>query len=584
MTLTDYLLRAPAAIRARNKTLVLTLLFLGSVLALLPGIGKITGVTTKDEYFLIYGTALTMAERHEWLVPHLDGAPRIRKPPLISWLARASFELLGVSVSSGRLVGVFFAALFVVVVALIGFECTRDLNYGVSAALIALSTGGLAVQGRFLMLDIPTAALSGLGFYWFLRWCKSQRPLWMVAAAASLACGFLTKGPAVGVLFGSGVIALVLTSAETRSKIQQKRGVLCVSFLLFLGLSLPWFASVYWLYPEYSLVDFQKELEERQIGQLTLQPLLAAGAIFFPWTFLLIPSFSPAQTTPAGDSSWRQTRAFLMLWCGFSLAPFLFLKFSERYILGSLMPIALLTATAFLKGTEEVRIYSRWGIVVTSFVVFSAAVFSWWFKTAFVELIGVVVAYVIFVGIWWHSRGILPMAVSATMLWTALVGFLYPTFGANAIPSSVVERVKGERVFLYREPQPAFLAVTLGRSLERVVRIELRHLQSGNERCPWIFVTEHDRPSLEQELRALGVDPKPVHSYKTLGQVEHVIRSALKPETWNHWIVAFRTRSPEPIMQSIFLYRLGGSGACQTTSTTPKESGFQPSDFEHGQA
>jgi 4-amino-4-deoxy-L-arabinose transferase-like glycosyltransferase len=63
--------------------LILSLLFLGSVLVLLPGIGEITGVTAKDEYILIHRTALTMMERNEWFVPYLDGAPRIRKPPMI---------------------------------------------------------------------------------------------------------------------------------------------------------------------------------------------------------------------------------------------------------------------------------------------------------------------------------------------------------------------------------------------------------------------------------------------------------------------------------------------------------------------
>jgi 4-amino-4-deoxy-L-arabinose transferase-like glycosyltransferase len=79
-------------------------------------------------------------ERNEWLVPYLDGAPRIRKPPMVSWLTRASFELLGASVTSASLVSVFFSGLFVLVVAPIGFEYTGNFNYALSAGLIALST------------------------------------------------------------------------------------------------------------------------------------------------------------------------------------------------------------------------------------------------------------------------------------------------------------------------------------------------------------------------------------------------------------------------------------------------------------
>ncbi len=573
MTLTDHFVKSPSEFSSRNRFSVLGLLFLGSVLILFPGIGEITGVTAKDEYFLIYRTALTMMERNEWLVPYLDGAPRIRKPPMVSWLTRASFELLGASVTSARLVSVFFSGLFVLVVALIGFEYTGNFNYALSAGLIALSTGGVAVQSRFLMLDIPTVTFGGFAIYWFLIWCKSQHPLLLVATAVSLSFGVLTKGPVAVVLFGAGVTALVLTNQEIKSTFRNGKKALFASLLLFLGLSLPWFAYVYWKYPDYTSVSLQLELAARQIGHFTFQPLGAAAALSLPWTFLLISSLSASKAASVvqAELPFRRVRTFLILWGGFSLVPFFFLKFSERYILGSVIPISLLCATAFLNGSKHVRPCSRLGVFATSVPVLAAIGFSWWFKASLSELILAGVSYLIFAVVWWRSAGILPMAISASLLWTAVVGFLYPTFGANAIPARVVERVRGERVFLYGEAPAAFLPVLLGRSLEQVDRIDSTHFLMG-QRCPWIFVGEQVLPNWKKNLRSLGVVLKPVNSYKTLGQIEDLLKSALRGETRSQWILAFRSRSLEPVKETIFLYRVQIPGMCETNSTNPQRS------------
>ena len=90
------------------------LLFLLALAVLVPGIWEATGLTGKDEFFLGLRTPMEMIEGDHWLVPFLDGAPRIRKPPLLYWLGRASFETFGISLASARFVAVLFAALLVV--------------------------------------------------------------------------------------------------------------------------------------------------------------------------------------------------------------------------------------------------------------------------------------------------------------------------------------------------------------------------------------------------------------------------------------------------------------------------------------
>jgi 4-amino-4-deoxy-L-arabinose transferase-like glycosyltransferase len=140
------------------RAFLVAVVFTSGVLIIAPGIGNQTGPTSKDEYHRVFRTALTMMEENVWLVPVLDGSPRIEKPPLLNWLARWNFERFGVSLLSARSIVVMFAGLLIAVVLAIGLELTNNIRYSVTAAAIALSNIGVAIHGRILLPDIPTAA------------------------------------------------------------------------------------------------------------------------------------------------------------------------------------------------------------------------------------------------------------------------------------------------------------------------------------------------------------------------------------------------------------------------------------------
>ena len=124
------------------------LLFLLALAVLLPGIWEATGLTGKDEFFLGLRTPMEMIEGDHWLVPFLDGAPRIRKPPLLYWLGRASFETFGISLASARLVSVLFAALLIVSTA------------GIARRLSGKSDTGLIAGGVLLVIAALTSTVS----------------------------------------------------------------------------------------------------------------------------------------------------------------------------------------------------------------------------------------------------------------------------------------------------------------------------------------------------------------------------------------------------------------------------------------
>ena len=67
---------------ARSWRLTLVGIFLLALAVLAPGIQSPTGITGKDEYFLSLRTPLEMMEKDAWVVPVLNGHPRLKKPPM----------------------------------------------------------------------------------------------------------------------------------------------------------------------------------------------------------------------------------------------------------------------------------------------------------------------------------------------------------------------------------------------------------------------------------------------------------------------------------------------------------------------
>jgi 4-amino-4-deoxy-L-arabinose transferase-like glycosyltransferase len=536
-----------------SRKLLPPLLFALSLAILSPGITSVSIFTDPDEYHRIYRTVLSMMENDEWLAPRLDGAPRVRKPPLTYWMARASFELFGVSVTSGRVINVFFAALLVVVVALIGFEYDRDPAYGFTAALIALSMLGMGISSKFLMHDLSAAAMSGLAFYYFLVWSRTGSRLPLFGMSAALTAGFFIKGPVALVVAGSGIGSLFLTKPAVRASLWRSKLTLLLPLALSLGLILAWYAYVSSHYPDQTFAQMYKELSARHLGNLTRRPLFAVLWMFLPWTFVMFAVLY--RQRPAGELSSGNSKRSLMIFLGMSLLPFFFFHFLDRYILGSVIPVALLCALAFkFTDVDRLRLEIRVGMAVSSVIILLWAGIAWWFKTSIWELGLVLVAYVFFAIVWLRRPRVMPMAVSASLLWMALTGLLLPTFGSNRVPLRIIEKVKNSRIILYRVPEPAFLPLMLKRSLE--FKEELRKGDELNlERdSALIFVNQRDRKRFEQQAAALAIRATLVDSYSSFPSTDGFTGQSRNKTIAGNMARALRTRSLEPIMDTFLLY------------------------------
>lgn len=537
------------------------LLFLGAALILSLGIWVPTALTGKDEFFLGMRTPMEMMARQEWLVPFLDGAPRIRKPPLLYWLARASYETFGISLFSARLVTVLFGALLVCACIALGRRLLADDRAAFCAGLVLLGCLGMATESRRLMLDIPVAATSAWAFWAFLVWQERLRLRWLLLAALLLGIGFLLKGPIVALVCGGGMLGLMAAQRfPWRALLQRWPGVL-TALLLLAVVALPWFFLVRQLHPEAAALVYADEIEARQLARFSLDMLPGLLQIALPWSFIAL-----ALIWRMRRAAWQHagTERLLLIWLLATCLPFLLVRTFDRYLVGSLVPLALLIAWQ-LRDSERLPIWSaRLGMAIA--VLFGAllAVFAWRFELGGWWLWLPAALYLSWA--WGSGRARLHWLMAPIVYWIALLWGLFPALGINAVPSPVIELAhSGQAIAMYDGPQPALLPILSGRPLEhwpqgkagqRAQALLAAARGVDGHVDVLVFARSTDLPALQRDLATAGLEAVPAGQYPVLASQGSGLRFARPGSTWEDWQAAWQTRDLSRLMTHVVWLRL----------------------------
>lgn len=515
------------------------LLFLLALAVLVPGIWEATGLTGKDEYFLGLRTPMEMIAGQHWLVPFLDGAPRIRKPPLLYWLGRASFEAFGPSLASARLVGAAFAALFVVAAAGIARRLSGRSETGWLAGCILLGCLGLATEGRRFMLDVPVAALSATAFWTLLIWLDTRRTRWLTATTLLLAAGFLVKGPIVALVCGGGGLALLADRRLRPADLRAHAPALLGHGLLWAALALPWFFIVRALYPEAANLVLADELESRQFFSLSPGILLGLLNIALPWVFVF------------AVGAWQQRRTSLprlaLLWFLTTFLPFLFIKSFDRYLIGSLAPFAVCLALTLPR--VEARWPFRLGAGLAVLLGAALAALAGRFGLGGWYWLVLPAAYLLWA--WWQPRRLGHTLAAPALFWLALMWGVFPALGVNAVPAAVVELGRQRPVAMFDGPQPAMLPILSGQAQRHYAALAPADLAGLAEAKTPVFVEDKDRPRFDESLAAAGYRAEPLGSYRTLASHGSGLRFAKVGATKEDWLKALRDGSAEPLLTQV---------------------------------
>jgi 4-amino-4-deoxy-L-arabinose transferase-like glycosyltransferase len=141
-----------------------------------------------------------MHQAEAWQVPTLNGEPYSHKPPLLFWLFRGGWEILGVSAWWPRLAQALAGALALLLAARLARALAPDRpGAGPVSALLLGGTVAFQAYSSLLFFDLWLTVFVLLGWLGLLRACGPEAPAarrgWAIFALA-LAAALLTKGPA----------------------------------------------------------------------------------------------------------------------------------------------------------------------------------------------------------------------------------------------------------------------------------------------------------------------------------------------------------------------------------------------------
>ena len=294
--------------------------------------------------------AREMAQRGDFVVPHLNGLPYLDKPILFFALAALSIRGLGATELAVRLPALLSTYASVALVVAFGLQIFGRRKAALAG--LVLATSPLVVGfARVVIFDSTLMLCASASLFAFYRAWERDGAGWWVAGWAAAGLGVLTKGP-IGV-----ALPLLVNLAYAWSCGERARRILHpLGLLVFALVVAPWFFAVAARHPEFPHYAFVRETFERTTTNRMNRtgppyyflPLLLGGAL--PWALV------PLSALPAWMRIWRERRgagrahAYLLLWIA---VPLLFFSLSQSkrpgYILPVFPAVALLCAHASLE-------------------------------------------------------------------------------------------------------------------------------------------------------------------------------------------------------------------------------------------
>jgi len=301
-------------------------------------------------------------QRGDYVVPYLDGAPRLKKPVLFYWLEIASFTLLGWNETAARLPSALAAGGILLWLYL--FARPRAGERAAAAACAILATTPL-----FFAMARTTTTDMTLAFFVFGATVSlyagmvepSPAAVHVVAGGLCLGLALLTKGPVAVVFPLLGVTAALL--ARRRAPITVAGRAAAAAWIAVV-VAAPWlFLLFHRMGFDQVLEIWRRETLERFEGGLDhpespFYYLLTSPLTFFPWS-----AFVPVALVAAwrGLRRGEGLRPLLLSW---AVGAFVFFSLGRGKLDSYLLPItpavALLVALALTDEAWASRAV-RWG-------------------------------------------------------------------------------------------------------------------------------------------------------------------------------------------------------------------------------
>ena len=186
-----------------------------------------------------------------WLVPTLGGRPFLTKPPLYYDEAAASLKLFGMNEGAARL-PTAVACLIALAAVFFAGRTWRGTRTGLLACLLMATTYLFMMNCRLAEIDgvlLGTISVSIATIYGAIK-DPTRRVWWILGLWASMAVGFLAKGPhALMFPLGGILLAALSLRGDENDNWRSRELFHPAAITLFLLIVLPWFVYVFLYVP-----------------------------------------------------------------------------------------------------------------------------------------------------------------------------------------------------------------------------------------------------------------------------------------------------------------------------------------------
>lgn len=251
-----------------------------------------------------------------YIVPILNQALYLEKPPLLYWLTIVSYKIFGINAMSARLIPALSATIISVMLVFLGY-ISRRLMAGIIAGLIFASSFFIAVMSRVVIFDMLLAMTISTSLIMFFAWyqhhnnyehnqeyydknnVKSNHKIalkYLLTSYIFLGLVFLTKGM-IGLCIscGSVMLFLILRKSKLRQYLRLFNPYACTAFLFVV---VPWIIAITYQVPNFLQHFFINEQLLRFLNERIPHDYHEGNwwfyfpriiAYLFPWS-LLIPN------------------------------------------------------------------------------------------------------------------------------------------------------------------------------------------------------------------------------------------------------------------------------------------------------
>ncbi|TFE70644.1 ArnT family glycosyltransferase [Methylacidiphilum caldifontis] len=301
-----------------------------------------------DNEGLYAGAAKEMIQRNDWILPTVNGIPRLQKPPLVYWCILISYKIFGINEFAARFPEALATIIWVMGVYILGCVIGGE-KLGLLASLMLASSFGFYIFTHILMPEPFFSAAVTYAFLFIFLGVRSGKRRYFIAAWIVMALGSLAKGlhAVLYPLLCSGLSVLFFPKIRKRwLNLFWWPGI-----VLFLLILIPWYVTIEFRLPGFLQEHFFNEqfghaLNHRNppdAGTVPITQFYLEHLIFLlPWT-LYIGALWELRDRPLFD--WQNV--LLLSWIVITFLSVTFSSLQDYYAMSCWGAIALILAKPF---------------------------------------------------------------------------------------------------------------------------------------------------------------------------------------------------------------------------------------------